>query len=261
MAKDPAFLFYSSDFLTGTILMSDEQVGQYIRLMCLQHQKGHLEEKDMEKICGKDTDIYSKFDKDENGLYYNARLEKEITKRRSFCQSRSKNREGNKKETSHEEHMINICETYDNHMENENVNINKIKNRNKKEIDKRCGEKEEKKEPKEELEKMHFAEFVTMTNDEYEKLVVAHGKELTDQCIQKLDNYKGSNGKKYKSDYRAILNWVLDEVKKQQPQQRKYTNPFQMTEEQKMADRERQKKMLQEAIDRGDFDVKHGRHV
>lgn len=73
---------------------------------------------------------------------------------------------------------------------------------------------EEKETPKKELEKIHFAEFVTMTNDEYEKLVVAHGKELTDQCIQKLDNYKGSNGKKYKSDYRAILSWVLDEVKK-----------------------------------------------
>ena len=44
-------------------------------------------------------------------------------------------------------------------------------------------------------------------------------------------------------------------------QPRQYINPNQMTEEQKMADRERQKKMLQEAIDRGDFDVKHGRHV
>ena len=28
--------------------------------------------------------------------------------------------------------------------------------------------------------------------------------------IQILDNYKGANGKKYKSDYRAILNWVVD---------------------------------------------------
>ena len=108
---------------------------------------------------------------------------------------------------------------------------------------------------------MHFAEFVTMTNVEYETLVNTHGKELADQCITKLDNYKGSNGKKYKSDYRAILSWVLEEVKKQQPQQRQYINSNQMTEEQKMADRERQKRMLQEAIDRGDFDVKHGRHV
>ena len=42
MAKDPAFLFYSNDFLTGTYTMTDEQVGKYIRLLCLQHQKGEL---------------------------------------------------------------------------------------------------------------------------------------------------------------------------------------------------------------------------
>ena len=29
MAKDPAFLFYSTDFFMGTIDMTDEQVGQY----------------------------------------------------------------------------------------------------------------------------------------------------------------------------------------------------------------------------------------
>ena len=45
MAKDPAFLFYPSDFLTGTMFMTDEQVGKYIRLLCAQHQKGHLCEK------------------------------------------------------------------------------------------------------------------------------------------------------------------------------------------------------------------------
>ena len=60
--------------------------------------------------------------------------------------------------------------------------------------------------------KMHFAEFVSMTNEEYEKLVNTYGKEIADQCIVVLDNYKGANGKKYKSDYRAILNWVITKV-------------------------------------------------
>ena len=32
MSKDPAVLFYTSDFLTGTMTMNDSQVGQYIRL-------------------------------------------------------------------------------------------------------------------------------------------------------------------------------------------------------------------------------------
>ena len=52
-----------------------------------------------------------------------------------------------------------------------------------------------------------------MTNAEYENLVSTYGKDFVDQCIFVLDNYKGANGKKYKSDYRAILNWVIDRVK------------------------------------------------
>jgi hypothetical protein len=47
MGKDPAILFYTSDFLTGTMTFTDEQVGKYIRLLCLQHQKDKLTEKDM----------------------------------------------------------------------------------------------------------------------------------------------------------------------------------------------------------------------
>lgn len=57
-----------------------------------------------------------------------------------------------------------------------------------------------------------FAEFVKMKQSEYDKLVSEHGKTLTNKMIEVLDNYKGANGKKYKSDYRAILNWVRDKV-------------------------------------------------
>ena len=45
MAKDPAFLFYTSDFLTGTMFMTNEQVGIYIRLLCSQHQHGGIIDK------------------------------------------------------------------------------------------------------------------------------------------------------------------------------------------------------------------------
>lgn len=72
--------------------------------------------------------------------------------------------------------------------------------------------------------KIHFAEFVSMTNAEYEKLVSTHGKEFADQCIKELDNYKGANGKKYQSDYRAILSWVVDKVNKQKPKQKTSDN-------------------------------------
>ena len=76
---------------------------------------------------------------------------------------------------------------------------------------------------KEQEEKIHFADFVTMTNAEHEKLVSTYGTEFTDQCIKILDNYKGSKGKKYKSDYRAILSWVVDEAKKRK-QESKYSS-------------------------------------
>ena len=89
--KDPAFLLYTSDFLTGVTLMNYEQRGKYITLLCLQHQEGHLTEEDMLAICGKrDEKIFAKFLKDEGGLYYNDRLDVEKEKRRKYTESQSK---------------------------------------------------------------------------------------------------------------------------------------------------------------------------
>ena len=93
MAKDPAFLFYSSDFLSGTQLLTYEQRGKYITLLCLQHQQGHLKDKHIQQVCGNDAaEVMEKFAKDEQGLYYSPRLEIEMVKRRSFADSRRENR-------------------------------------------------------------------------------------------------------------------------------------------------------------------------
>lgn len=62
--------------------------------------------------------------------------------------------------------------------------------------------------------KKDFAEFVKMTNSEYELLIEKYGKENVQKMIEVLDNYKGSKNKKYASDYRAILNWVVERVMK-----------------------------------------------
>jgi len=125
MSKDPAFLFYTSDFLTGTSFLTNEQIGKYIRLLCHQHQNGHLKEKDMLKIClTYDEDVFEKFEKDENGLFFNVRLDEEIHKRKAYSESRRNNR---KKKEVKEEDMSIISETYVEHMENENENEDKIK--------------------------------------------------------------------------------------------------------------------------------------
>jgi uncharacterized phage protein (TIGR02220 family) len=129
MAKDPAVLFYTSDFLSGTMLMRNDQVGKYIKLLCIQHQQGHLSEEDMLEICGTyDERIFSKFVKDENGLYYNVRMEVEANKRRAYIESRSNNRKGNKNEDMKEHMKKDMNEDVSNHMtehmENENINEN-----------------------------------------------------------------------------------------------------------------------------------------
>jgi len=131
MAKDPAFLFYSADFIVGTYEMTDEQVGRYIRLMCLQHQKGHLSESVVLSVMGGEIDreVIGKLKRDDDGLYYNERLEEETNKRKKYSESRAKNRKGKAVSKSHDNHMSNICNSYDEHMvnENEDVNVNEVK--------------------------------------------------------------------------------------------------------------------------------------
>jgi hypothetical protein len=72
-------------------------------------------------------------------------------------------------------------------------------------------EQDEKK-PKE--TKIQYAEFVKMTQKEYDTLLEKYGKDNLDKMIEVLDNYKGSKNKKYASDYRAILTWVVERVVK-----------------------------------------------
>lgn len=121
MSKDPAFLFYPSDFLIGTTFFSDEEVGQYIRLLCYQHQLGHIHENHM-KIISKSYDfstsqVWRKFVKDKDGLWYNERLDIEKTKRANYAVSRGNNKKGHFKEKI-------ISKSYENHMVNENISEN-----------------------------------------------------------------------------------------------------------------------------------------
>lgn len=67
------------------------------------------------------------------------------------------------------------------------------------------------KKPKE--KKIQFLEFVSLSNAEHEKLIKDFGGPDTNELISILNNYKGSSGKKYKSDYLAIRNWVVDRLK------------------------------------------------
>lgn len=91
MAKDPAFLFYSQDFLTGTMFMTDEETGKYIKLLCAQHQKGGLIDTcAFDAIVAQSAQLRAKFIKTEHG-YYNERLLNEMVKRSKKSNSLSEN--------------------------------------------------------------------------------------------------------------------------------------------------------------------------
>ena len=64
-----------------------EERGQYITLLCLQHQKGHLTEKMIRLCCGNAAaDGMAKFRQDDEGLFFNERLEIEVGKRKAHTE-------------------------------------------------------------------------------------------------------------------------------------------------------------------------------
>jgi len=84
MSKSPSLNFYTSDFLSGVYDLTMEERGQYITLLCVQHQKGHLTKKAIQLAVGEvSQDVLSKFSVDGDGLYYNKRLDYEVDKKQT----------------------------------------------------------------------------------------------------------------------------------------------------------------------------------
>lgn len=72
--------------------------------------------------------------------------------------------------------------------------------------------KEESKKEKK-INKVQFGEFsnVKLSEIEHKKLIDQYGDRVTQDFIEKLDAYVESTGKKYKSHYATILNWIRKE--------------------------------------------------
>lgn len=129
MAKDPAFLFYPGDYISGTMHLDFECKGAYMDLLMLQFQKDHMTIHMIKHVLGHKFDhiwsqISDKF-KEKDGKFWNERLRVEKEKRSSFCKSRKKNREGVKDMTTH------MCK----HMEDEDINSINVVNSEKKEVE------------------------------------------------------------------------------------------------------------------------------
>jgi len=68
--------------------------------------------------------------------------------------------------------------------------------------------------------KIKYLEFVLLTDIEYKLLIEKYTESQVKPMIERLNNYIGSTGKKYKSHYHTILNWFNKDtqVKPQGPQ-------------------------------------------
>lgn len=136
--KSPAFRFYASDFLTSrkVMLMTDSQVGKYIKLLCHEWMDGPLpnDTKLLSKLipCSHEeflsdwSGISECFIETKSGLVQR-RLEEERRKQRDYSTSRSKN--SNVRWNAYGEHVESTCNAHALHNENENESENEDENR------------------------------------------------------------------------------------------------------------------------------------
>lgn len=125
MAKDPAFLFYPGDYLRDTQCLSDKAQVAYDRIMCEHMRNISLDMTNITVSQERVNFFIKRLSDDERDEIYHV-LKKEgdafqiewvaesISKRRSYSESRAKNR--SKKDTKD-------MKTYDNHMEDEIENV------------------------------------------------------------------------------------------------------------------------------------------
>lgn len=86
-------LFNTKEFLLDISFFTDEQVGQYIKLLCQQHQKGPIPAEHMAKIQGP---VANMFKSDIDGNFYNQRMKEASEKRKAYRESRKNCRTGKK---------------------------------------------------------------------------------------------------------------------------------------------------------------------
>jgi uncharacterized protein YdaU (DUF1376 family) len=244
MAKDPAFLFYSNDFLTGVQDLTMEERGLYITLLCIQHQKGFITEK-MLRLCHgiNSVDVLAKFSRDKEGNYFNERLNIEIEKRKIHSEKqREKARkrwDTNNNSSKEKDNATAYPVAMPLENENENENENRIVNEVKK-------PREKKESPFFEECKMIFMDYYKTNNQKYiwapkdtkavggiikqvkESLKERHGespppekvKELISVILTNLPEWYRNNANSVSiinSKYNDIINQIKNERKKQQP--------------------------------------------
>ncbi|MCH7724603.1 MAG: conserved phage C-terminal domain-containing protein [Bacteroidetes bacterium] len=119
--KDPAFLFYPGDYLRDTQCLSEKTQVAYDRIMCEHMRNICISQKQLnfftKRLSEDEKEELKMILKKINSGYQIEWVAESIEKRRTYSESRRKNRTGKKR---------NISKTYDPHMENESENVNEI---------------------------------------------------------------------------------------------------------------------------------------
>lgn len=213
MGKDPAVLLYTGDFLSLTQGLTMAEIGQLIKLLCVQHQTGHLTKKAIKlSVGGVSRDVMKFFVLDENGLYYNELLENEIARRKKYSESRRKNIQKRYEKTS------TYVDTSVLHMETETETKTETKTGTKTKTKTKTGtvtgtvtEIGTVTEAEDSKKKNKYGELenVELTDEEYDQLIKRFPKNYK-RYIDDLSYYIASKDVKYKSHYAVILKWNRD---------------------------------------------------
>lgn len=95
MNKAPAFQFYAQDFLTGTMYLTNEEIGIYIKMLAKQWTDEKIPKKRLGFLVGYDwenlsDELKSKFE-DKGEYVVNKRLEKERDRKERFIERQREN--------------------------------------------------------------------------------------------------------------------------------------------------------------------------
>lgn len=260
MSKDPAFLFYSQDFYTGTRLMTPNERACYIDLLIYQHQNEYLPN-NLDRIlmfCNGidkatlEATLKAKFKQCEKG-WYNVRLKNVIEDRQNYTAKQSENgkigqlmKKAKAKinavefekfkdycyNTIGKEALIEIISKEEN-IENtlKGLLIASLKhledvNKDEDEIKNKDRNKDK---PKTEKNKKLYGEFenVKLTDLEYEKSLAKYGDNLP-AMIEILSRYIATKGDKYKSHYAAFSTWVENAALEQKQKTENKTEPVKL---------------------------------
>lgn len=83
-------LFDTAKFLLDSSFFTNAQAGQYMKLLCNQHQNGTISPELMIQVIGDiSSPVATLFEVDDKGQFYNKRMKEAAEKRVKYCASRS----------------------------------------------------------------------------------------------------------------------------------------------------------------------------